>query len=55
MVERKDTVVGIIESVCDQICNDYCKYREQWNEEEHDGLELCDSEICDACPLNKLQ
>lgn len=49
-----DSVIKIIESVCEDICNDYCKYPEQWNPEEHDGAELDDSGICDNCPLNRL-
>lgn len=44
----------IIEEVKDQICNDYCRYPREWDEEEHDGLELYDSDICANCPLNRL-
>ena len=45
------SIQEIIEEVKEDICNNYCKYPEQWKEE--DG-ELCESEICANCPLNRL-
>ena len=48
------SITEIIEEVKDQICNDYCRYPKEWDEEDHDGLELCESEVCAACPLNRL-
>lgn len=47
------SITETIEEVKYQICNDYCKYPNEWNEEEQ-GQELCDSEVCAACPLNRL-
>lgn len=47
------SVSEIIEEVKEQICNDYCRYPRDWNEEER-GIELCESEICQNCPLNRL-
>ena len=35
------------------MCEDYCRYPREWNEEE-EGAELIDSEICRTCPLNRL-
>ena len=35
------------------MCEDYCRYPREWNEEE-EGAELIDSEICQNCPLNRL-
>lgn len=46
----KENVVGIIEAVCDDICNNYCKYTEQAFTDQ-DEL----NEICENCPLNRLQ
>ena len=47
-------VAQILENVCTDICNDYCKYPHIYKPEEHDDVELCDSEICNNCPLSKL-
>ena len=43
-----------IEDVCQEICESYCKYPEQWDEEK-EGMELSESDICANCPLNRLQ
>lgn len=48
-----ESVTRIIESVCEDICNNYCKYPNQWNKEK-EGCELSESEVCANCPLNKL-
>lgn len=42
------TISQQLESIAEEICDNYCKYPEKWNEE--DG-ELSDSEICRNCPL----
>ena len=46
-------VVKILQSVVDDMCGKYCKYPDQWDEEA-EGMELCESDICLGCPLNKL-
>ena len=46
-------VSKIIEEVADEICSNYCKYPETWDEEK-EGCELTESEICANCPLNRL-
>jgi len=43
----------IIEEVKTDICNKYCKYPETWDEEA-EGMELSESDICKNCPLNRL-
>lgn len=48
-----ETVSNIIEEVKTQICNDYCRYPNEFDEEE-EGCELSESEICGNCPLNRL-
>lgn len=45
------TATQIIEEVRDEMCNKYCKYPDLWDDENG---ELCDSEECQNCPLNKL-
>lgn len=44
----------IIEEVCEDICMNYCKWPDLWKPEEHDGAELCDSEHCQNCALERL-
>lgn len=43
-----------IREIIDDVCMNYCKYPEKWDEEK-EGMELCDSEICNNCPLNELE
>jgi len=52
-MEKQKSIVEILNEVVDDICNNYCKWPEKWDEEK-EGKELSDSEICDNCPLNKL-
>lgn len=42
-----------IEEIKDDICSHYCKYPLIWDEEQ-EGCELCESDICKECPLNRL-
>lgn len=35
------------------MCQNYCKYPDIWDEEK-EGIELCESDICANCPLNRL-
>ena len=53
MAEDK-SIKQILEDVFEDMCNNYCKYPYEYNPEDHDGVELWDSEICDNCPLSKL-
>ncbi len=43
----------IIEEVKIEICDNYCRYTKEWDEEK-EGIELYASEICEKCPLNRL-
>lgn len=47
------SITEIIEEVKEQICNDYCRYPREWDEEEQ-GCDLSESETCANCPLNRL-
>lgn len=42
-----------IEEVWKEMCDDYCRYPREWDEEK-EGKELYTSEICEKCPLNRL-
>lgn len=53
-MDDKPNVEEIIEKVCDDICNHYCKWPVTWDPEDHGGMELAESGICDECPLNRL-
>lgn len=48
-----DSITKQLEEISNEICNNYCKYPEQWDEEK-EGCELCESEHCRNCPLNRL-
>lgn len=47
------TIPKILEEVVEEMCNKYCKYPQEWDEEA-EGIELSDSDICANCPLNRL-
>lgn len=47
------SVTTLIEHVVEEMCDKYCKYPEQWDEEA-EGVELSESDICKNCPLNRL-
>lgn len=47
------TVSQIIEEVKYRMCNDYCRYPNEWDEEK-EGKDLSESIYCMVCPLNRL-
>ena len=47
-VEIKGPALDVISEACEEICDDYCKYREAYAE---DGLL---PPQCEDCPLNKI-
>lgn len=51
---KKKTISQILEEVKEEMCNKYCKYPNEYKPEEHDGIELWDSDICANCPLTRL-
>ena len=51
--ERGKSITEILNEISEDICNNYCKYPEQWDEEK-EGCELCESDICMNCPLSLL-
>ena len=51
MSKENKSVAEIIEEVCCEICDKYCKYPSMYTEEEwQDAMD----EICTNCPLQKL-
>lgn len=42
-----------LEAIANKICTDYCKYPDIWDEEK-EGTQLFESDICDKCPVNML-
>ena len=48
-----ERVTQIIEEVCRDMCTFYCKWPDLWDEEK-EGMELCESDHCKECPLNRL-
>lgn len=47
------SIVEQIEEIKTEICEKICKYPDIWDEEK-EGCELCDSVICEKCPLGRL-
>lgn len=43
-----------LEDIATEFCDKYCKYPETYKPEEHDGVELFDSDICSNCPIGRL-
>lgn len=43
------TVSEMLQEIADEMCDKYCKYPYEWDEEK-DG-QLCESEVCKNCPL----
>ena len=54
MKENKNqTVSEILEEVKEEMCQFYCKWPNQWDEEA-EGIELSESTLCGNCPLGRL-
>ena len=53
MEGKKKTISEEFEDIKVQMCRNYCKYTDTWDEEVM-GYELMESEVCAQCPLNRL-
>lgn len=42
-------VTEMLQEIADEMCDKYCKYPDIWDEEA-EGKELSESEICRNCP-----
>ena len=42
-----------LEEIAGEFCDGYCKYPDAWDEEK-EGCELSESDICKNCPIGKL-
>lgn len=51
MSDKRESVVNIIQEVIEEICDNHCKFPDQYSEENEERLY---EEHCDNCPLNKL-
>lgn len=40
------------EEIAGEICDKYCRYPYEWDE-EREGVQLIDSDVCKSCPLNR--
>lgn len=52
-METTRTITEQIEEIKDDICNNYCKYPDIYDEET-EGCDLSESDHCRNCPLNRL-
>ena len=51
-MEDNQTIPQILEGIAEEMCQNYCKWPDQWDEELNG--ELSESDICANCPLNRL-
>ena len=51
--KEEKTIPQMLQEVVDVMCDKYCKWPDEWNEEAK-GMELSESDICLNCPLNRL-
>lgn len=51
MGEERKSIVLQLNDIATQICDKYCKYPEQWDEEK-EGIPLTDGP-CGDCPLTR--
>lgn len=42
-----------IDEICQEICENYCKFPDIWDEEK-EGIPLNESDTCKFCPLSDL-
>ena len=47
------TIALQMQDIVDEMCDKYCRYPKEWDEEA-EGIELSESDICLNCPLNRL-
>ena len=47
-----EKISQILDDIAKEMCDNYCKYPNEWDAEK-EGQELCDSDICANCPLNR--
>ena len=52
-IPQDENIPHLVLDIVEDVCSNYCKYPETWDEEK-EGMELCESEVCGNCPLNKL-
>ena len=48
-----ETIPQRLERIVGYMCANYCKYPGEWDEDA-EGMELSESDICRNCPLNEL-
>lgn len=51
--EKPKTIPEQMEEIVEEMCQNYCKWPTLWDEEA-EGHELSESDICSGCPLSKL-
>ena len=50
---NEKSIVQQMQEIVEDMCHNYCKYPEIWDE-DREGVERCESDICRNCPLNRL-
>ena len=52
-MDKPNTISEQLNEIVEEMYNHYCKWPGLWNHEE-EGMELCESEHCKECPLNRI-
>ena len=47
------SITSQIHEIAEDMCSHYCKYPDTWDE-EREGCELSESDICANCPMSRL-
>ena len=47
------TITEQLQEIAEDFCNNYCRHPDTWDEEA-EGYELSESEICASCPIGRL-
>ena len=50
-MDEEKSIAKILEEVCNEMCEKYCKYPDMYSPEEWENVF---EDICDNCPLMKL-
>ena len=51
--EMDKTITEQLQEIAEDFCNHYCKHPDTWDEEA-EGCDLSESDVCSNCPMGRL-
>ena len=51
--QEKPSIRDILDEIAAEFCDKYCKWPYLWDDEK-EGMDLCESEHCENCPMTRL-